>query len=381
MTNNNFLPPIVISLLSSPTSKLGGQEIRWGRLTAYLLSHPSLDILVVINSSLLQRLRDVGIILDGQNVIVMEDHPSKLLHNLRSQWTLWKAAQSGAIIHVPAVGIRTIYTALMCKYLRGCRVVFSYTTNTFRGYLDNPVNIKGFKIVQRIAKHVDLFEVINPGLDWQGIVPEEKLRVAPCSFSDPVKFTPADQKINKVVFAGHLSTAKGVYLLIDILKAWPEHDSTLFTICGDSDGSASSQQAEQIIDALCSTRPGWKRIRLADISGELSDAKVFLSLQEVSNYPSQSLLEAMLSGCCVVATDTGETNLLVREPFGVLIEKEAPAHQFVTAIQRFLEMPWQQFKVCSHSARNFVLEHHTVERYAEHIVGMWKELSHISGDK
>lgn len=366
--------PVVLCLLSAPISKLGGQEIRWGRLAEYLLDYSPVPIRVVINSSLVRCLGNIGIHLEGANVIVMGDQPSKIVHNLYAQWTLWRVMQSGAILHIPAVGIRTIYTALLGKYLRGCRVVFSYTTNTFRGYLANPLNIKGFRIVRRIAKHVDIFEVINPSIDWQGIVPESKLRVAPCSFSDPSRFKPAEKKANKVIFAGHLSTAKGVYLLIDILRAWPKDDSTWFTICGDSDGSPSSQQAERLLDELCSTRPNWKRVRLDDISTELSDAKVFLSLQEISNYPSQSLLEAMLCGCCVVATNTGETNLLVREPFGIMINKEAAPQVFVEAIQSFLELPWNQFKVCSDSARDFVLKYHTIGRYAEHIIGLWLEL-------
>ncbi|MEM3658495.1 MAG: glycosyltransferase [Candidatus Hadarchaeum sp.] len=366
--------PVLLSLLSAPVAKLGGQEIRWGRLASYLLDHSPVKIRVVINSSLVQCLRNIGIHLEGTSVIVMRDQGSKIAHNLYAQWTLWRAMQSGEILHIPAVGIRTIYTALLGKYLRGCRVVFSYTTNTFRGYLDNPLNIKAFRLVRRIAKHVDIFEVINPHIDWQGIVPENKLRIAPCSFSDPSRFKPAEKKANKVVFAGHLSTAKGVYLLIDILRAWPKGDPTWFTICGDSDGSRSSQQAQKLLDELCSTRPTWKRIRLDDISQELSDAKVFLSLQEVSNYPSQSLLEALLSGCCVVATNTGESNLLVREPFGVLLDKKAPPQAFIESVQSFLRMPWDQFKIRSDAARDFVLKHHTIEKYAEHIVGMWAEL-------
>jgi glycosyltransferase involved in cell wall biosynthesis len=379
MTNKVSIPRVVISLLSAPVSKLGGQEIRWGRLAKFMLEQPSLDVRVVANSSLVKCLRALGVNLEGWNLVVMPDQSSRLMHNLLAQWTLWKTVSCGTVIHVPAVGIRTIYTALLCKRLRGCRVVFSYTANTFRGYLDNPANIKGFKIVTQIAQYVDLFEVINPAIDWHGLVPKEKLRVAPCSFSDPVKFKPAELKTNKVVFAGHLSTAKGVYLLIDILRAWPRHDSTLFSICGDSDGSPSSQQAEQMIAELCHERPGWKRLRLVDVSTELSDAKVFLSLQEISNYPSQSLLEAMLCGCCVVATNTGETNLLVHEPYGALVRKGAPVSCFVNAIQNFLMMPYDQFKLRSDSARNFVLEHHTLEKYANHIVGLWRELAWVSG--
>lgn len=375
MINDNAVPKVIISLLSAPTSKLGGQEIRWGRVAEYFLQHPSINVCVLANSSLVQCLREIDIYLDGPDVIIMQDHPFMLAHNLRAQWLLWSLTRRGSIIHVPAVGIRTIYTALLSKKIKANSVIFSYTTATFRLLLDNPKNIKGFKLVERIAKHVDLFEVINPAVDWQGIVPESKIRIAPCSFSDPNRFIPAYPKQGKVVFAGHLSTAKGVYLLISILQAWPRDDTTEFLICGDADGTESSVKAEKILDQLCSTRPNWKRARYSDVSAEISDAKVFLSLQEFSNYPSQSLLEAMLSGCCIVATNTGETDLLVRKPYGVLVEKDAPVSESVQAIQRFLGMSETQIQLRGNAARQFVLENHVLGRYADHIVKLWNELS------
>ena len=35
----------------------------------------------------------------------------------------------------------------------------------------------------------------------------------------------------------------------------------------------------------------------------MANAKFFLSLQSYENYPSQSLLEAIFSGCAIIATD------------------------------------------------------------------------------
>jgi glycosyltransferase involved in cell wall biosynthesis len=365
---------LIISLIAAPVTKLGGQEIRWGRIAKYFLSNPHYDVHIVINSSLQQCLNEIQIRLNGPNVRVVNDRPYRFSHDILSQWALWKTVQQGSIIHVPAVGIRTIYTALLCKHLKKSRVVFSYTTATFRKLLENPKNKKGFKIVQDIADRVDLFEVINPSVDWQGIVPEKKLRISPCSFSDPEVFTPSN-KVNKVVFAGHLSTAKGVYRLIEILQAWPTHDQTEIFICGDSDGSESSEEAQRILDNLCSRNPKWSRARLSRVSDEMSNAKVFLSLQEFSNYPSQSLLEAMLCGCCVVATDTGETDLLVKKPFGTIVSPHAPAEDFVDAIQTYLQMSPHEIQEYSKAARHFVLNNHTIEKYASHIMNMWRELS------
>ncbi len=51
----------------------------------------------------------------------------------------------------------------------------------------------------------------------------------------------------------------------------------------------------------------------------LAKAAIFVSLQSGDNYGSQSLLEAMNSGCAIVATNTGETKRIINETNGILI--------------------------------------------------------------
>ena len=42
----------------------------------------------------------------------------------------------------------------------------------------------------------------------------------------------------------------------------------------------------------------------------LAQNKDILSLQKTNNYPSQSLLEAMASGCAIIATDVGDKKII-----------------------------------------------------------------------
>lgn len=48
-------------------------------------------------------------------------------------------------------------------------------------------------------------------------------------------------------------------------------------------------------------------------------SKIFLSLQNYENYPSQSLLEAISSGNYIIASDVGDTNSIVKTDFGSLV--------------------------------------------------------------
>lgn len=42
-------------------------------------------------------------------------------------------------------------------------------------------------------------------------------------------------------------------------------------------------------------------------------------MQDINNYPSQALIEAIASGCYCVATDCGDTSRLVKSKFGKLV--------------------------------------------------------------
>jgi glycosyltransferase involved in cell wall biosynthesis len=58
----------------------------------------------------------------------------------------------------------------------------------------------------------------------------------------------------------------------------------------------------------------------------LSTSKIFLSLQDYDNYPSQSLMEAMLFCNSVIATDYGDTSRLVHTANNnALISEKDPA--------------------------------------------------------
>jgi glycosyltransferase involved in cell wall biosynthesis len=70
----------------------------------------------------------------------------------------------------------------------------------------------------------------------------------------------------------------------------------------------------------------------------LSEASLFLSLQDHDNYPSQSLMEAMAYGCRCVCTSDGDTRLMF--PVGsddhALLDSRDPK-EFADACLRFID--------------------------------------------
>ncbi|MBK7498974.1 MAG: glycosyltransferase family 4 protein [Ignavibacteriales bacterium] len=57
---------------------------------------------------------------------------------------------------------------------------------------------------------------------------------------------------------------------------------------------------------------------VSDTAKYLSKCKIFISIQNDNNYPSQSLLEAMACENAIIASDVGETRKLVSEDEGFL---------------------------------------------------------------
>lgn len=88
----------------------------------------------------------------------------------------------------------------------------------------------------------------------------------------------------------------------------------------------ADNKLEDIVEA-----PGY--INSADL---LPKTKIFLSLQDFTNYPSQSLIEAISCGCWCIASNLGETNILVKKEFGELVNLEIDS--IANAILRAMDM-------------------------------------------
>lgn len=88
---------------------------------------------------------------------------------------------------------------------------------------------------------------------------------------------------------------------------------------------------------------------------------IFLSLQDFDNYPSQSLIEAMVNGCTVIATDFGETRKLVQTSNGnILIDKD------ITQLSEAIESLLTKESLVNYGNLQFILNNHTLEKYSEY---------------
>jgi len=114
-----------------------------------------------------------------------------------------------------------------------------------------------------------------------------------------------------------------------------------------------------------------------DVSNVLAGADVFV-LPSLSEGLPLALLEAMLSGCPVVASDVGEVrNVLADGDAGVLVPAgDAPA--LATALDKLLAAPTCARELATRASRRASLEYHIsrmVARYAD----VYESLLHQRG--
>jgi glycosyltransferase involved in cell wall biosynthesis len=106
----------------------------------------------------------------------------------------------------------------------------------------------------------------------------------------------------------------------------------------------------------------------------LRSAAVFVSLQSSDNYGSQSLLEAMGSGCAIVATDVGETRRIVTAEVGRLVDSSVEA--LTDALSTLLRDPVETARMGA-SASRIARTEYSADRYAEFLESLYQRAAEM----
>jgi glycosyltransferase involved in cell wall biosynthesis len=364
-----MIQSIVISLMHRNAQTLGGQEIRWGRLANELSKDNNYNIKILVTDSILNSWLNYGINNYNKiNFVVYRESKNKYLTWIGAQLFALKHIKKNSLIQVPGPGWLITPAVVFCKYFLGCKLITSLTTSRLKPLKKN--SYREYLVSLLLCKNSTLIDCLNPEIDLDGLIDKKLINISPCSFSDPIKFAPKLPKKNKVVFAGHLQRNKGAHILLEILKSLNNNIDFDFHICGsDSNNEGYLSQIEDL--QLTNSRIFISRP--SEMAPIYTDAKVFLSLQIWDNYPSQSLIEAMLSGCCVVATDTGDTNLLVKNTWGERLKLEDDVQNYIQKIKYYLELPNHIQIEYGLNARDFILKNHNIEIYTNYLKNIWEK--------
>lgn len=178
----------------------------------------------------------------------------------------------------------------------------------------------------------------------------------------------------KVVFAGHVGAAKGVFELVEACRHIPD---VKLTILGKEveEGNRekliqlAGKESEKWLDI-----PGNKSLR--EVLGEMMTCSVFVLPSHTEGFPNV-ILESMACGCPIVATPVGAIPEMLdadsEKPCGVIVPVNDSV-QLRTAIERILDDPAYSSFI-SDNARKRVHEEYSMPKVWNQLVGIWREVT------
>lgn len=349
----------------------GGAERRFAR-TFRKMQESEGGHRLIINAHGKSALETVGVSLDIEGVVILDDFRllgrlnaiSKIMFVFRLWW--YVLGRRCRHLHYP---VDPSYLTLFHSWVGRLSGV-SYSLSVVDSARPDKKNFSRYSwfmwrrsiasasrldcLSENISRSVSsLFEAVPP------------IEVSPCSFTDYTRSSVAKHKDFDVVLMSRLCDGKGIALFFDTLAFMQEHhrDFSIGKIGVFGAGPLHDYVQERI-----------RELRSLDIEFGyasnpfeiLSRTKIFLSLQDKENYPSQSLLEAISCGALVIATDVGETYRIVSDEVGYRVPANAAAlaDQLKVALTRLHmnQFDWQ-------GAVKLVREVHTVERFSVYFSG------------
>lgn len=368
MTEDNLSNKRVLVLLFVGTSSsvLGGQERRWARIVGNQGLQNKHQIAVLINKNYLRLLSKTEIKWKATKKSVIPDFNNKWINAFFINLAVVFYGMWYDIIQVPNQSLIAYPSAIILKIFFRKRLIFSYTGTTIDGHQNDPKKKKYANRVKLLANFADVTEVLNPRVLLENWPKKSNVVVAPCSFSDPNAYH-IDEKRFKIVFAGHFYQEKGIDLLKRIILGRKERACEIAVY-----GSPIQDKYSAEFNAwIChfAEKNDWLQVkRLDDMTKPFADAMIVLSLQTISNYPSQVVLEGMLSGCQTIITKSGDScNFGINDSI-FYVQPSDSANEIWEIIDKIHN---HHSTDLSENARNYVLQNHTEDKYCRHLSQIW----------
>jgi glycosyltransferase involved in cell wall biosynthesis len=110
-----------------------------------------------------------------------------------------------------------------------------------------------------------------------------------------------------------------------------------------------------------------------DLSPLLNSSMCYVSTQEIENFPSLAMNEALASGNAIVAFDVGRTHLFVKDGQNGFLAKEETAQSLASALMAYLEGASRHEQMMNYS-RELCQTVHTADNFISEIDVYWREL-------
>jgi len=348
---------------------LGGAERRFFRLFNYLQNNGH-NVRLYTSDEGAAACRSLDIFLDRKNVHVfprLQESKYRLIRYLsliRLTFSLVRQVRADGIRHLhfgENPGALSFLYALVSQY--ACSFSVSLV-DSIKDYQRSNREKVFAAIAAKFSNRIDcLSDQIKADLClFLGKGHESKCLVSPCSFTERKVMEAAPKRDIDISFIGRMIPTKGHRLLknalVDLGRA--SRSGLVIHVCG------SGPLEQEIRQEFGAIKNQILHIHYEDNPFQiLLRTKIYVALQEIENYPSQSLLEAMTCGCAIVATDVGLTRRLLDESCAILIPAEPAA--LAEALMRLLDNEALRCEL-GQSAENVVTSKHTIETFADYFL-------------
>ncbi|PLK27160.1 hypothetical protein C0V78_09880 [Novosphingobium sp. TH158] len=195
------------------------------------------------------------------------------------------------------------------------------------------------------------------------------------SFADFDHFRPAPAKRDDVVFLGRTEAGKNALAFVQAIplvaaRLAAAGRSTRFLVYG----APAGQEAEiaRLLASDAYRGIAVERGHTVDPAAILAPAKVFVSLQVPSNYPSKALVEAMGCGCVPVINASGESRLMADDALASFIPSAFTPEQLADAVADILLLDEAAFAERSRATREQAISRFRIERQVEYFASLWR---------
>jgi glycosyltransferase involved in cell wall biosynthesis len=332
---------------------------------------PEQDVWLFSNESLLDRL--LGRFARPSRVVSFEDRGP--LYLFRRGWSLLKFLtvilyRRIDTVHLVAGGADFLAVMPLLRLLK-VKVCLTFATAALDVGLEGQA-LQRVRFALRSAPNVEFLNPVARVPDFP-----QKRFYSPCSFpyilglGKPVNPKPAEERRNRAVFSGSLIPGKNPILAVQGLEVLLAAEGELWRdleMIFVGQGPLRPELERQI--GILNQRMGrqvagfWPEEQLFEC---LAESRIFLSLQHPDNYPSQSLMEAMLYENCIIATDVGETRRIVPCLGNELIPPTPQA--LGLALSRLLRGPQSNPENAA-----FIRKYHSPERFADYFLEIHQQL-------
>ena len=196
------------------------------------------------------------------------------------------------------------------------------------------------------------------------IIKESSVSVAPCSFTDYSKCFIGNKSKIEIAFSSRLEPDKNPMIYLEAAKSIAaKYPFVKFHLLGE--GTLVNKiktyiEMNNLTDKV--------NFRFHNNPPEiLAETSIFVSIQSNTNYPSQSVLEAMACGNAIIASNTGDTKLFIHNENGILIG--LTKEELISALEKLINDSVLT-KNLGTNAREFAIKNHTEEKYVKYFMGL-----------